>query len=190
MGLLGRFARGGLVAVAGIGIVLAGAPVFAQDAAAPAAPSAGADTAEAPSETKRFDDWTVACGQPKGAPKKFCRAVQVLSNKETGKQVMQILIQYPEGAQEPIAMFVLPLGILVKEGGKFELDNKKIGVLEVQRCIDSGCLAPLILDKEMLDKFKAGSAGNISVTVDKDRVIPLPLSLKGFSAAISELKKG
>jgi invasion protein IalB len=39
-------------------------------------------------------------------------------------------------------------------------------------------------------KFKGGTAGKIVVTIAKDRTIDLPVSLKGFSAALNELKKG
>lgn len=184
----GKFARMKVLAIAGAALFLTGAPVMAQDAA-PAAPAAK-EPAEKMAETKRFDDWTVACGQPKGATTKVCQAVQVLSNKENGQRVMQILVGYPAGSTEPVAMFVLPLGHILQLGGKFELDGKEIGTLGAERCIQSGCIAPLPLNKEMLDKFKAGSAGKVSVTIAKDQIMELPISLKGFSAAFAELKKG
>lgn len=178
-----------LFAAPGLAITGASAPVFAQDAAKSPAPAA-APAAEKPAETKKFDDWVVACGKPKDSTKKVCQAVQTLSNKEDGKRVMQIMVGYPEDATDPVAVFVLPLGYLLQAGGKFELDGKEVAVLDTERCIQSGCLVPLQLNAEMLARFKTGAGGKISVTIAKDRTVDLPVSLKGFSAALSELKKG
>ncbi len=190
---LPNFALSGmaLLAVAGLVLTMANAPALAQEAAKPAVGvPAEATEAEKPAETKKFDDWVVACGIPKDAIKKVCQAVQTLTNKEDGKRVMQIMVGYPDETGEPIAVFVLPLGYLLQAGGKFELDGKEIGVLGAERCVQTGCIVPLKLDKEMLAKFKAGTNGKIVVMIAKDRSIDLPVSLKGFSAALGELKKG
>jgi invasion protein IalB len=178
---------------AGVAVFLtsASAPSLAQGAEKPAAtaPAPAAD-AEKPADTKKFDDWVVACGTPKDSPKKVCQAVQTLTNKEDGKRVMQIMVGYPDDGADAVAVFVLPLGYLLQAGGKFELDGKEIGVLGAERCVQTGCIVPLQLDKEMMAKFKAGTSGKIVVTIAKDRTIDLPVSLKGFSAALGELKKG
>ncbi len=189
---LAMFAMAGMALSAGLGFGLtsAAAPAFAQEAAKPAAAPAAVPDGEKPAETKKFDDWVVACGVPKEETKKVCQAVQTLTNKEDGKRVMQIMVGYPEGGTEAVAVFVLPLGYLLQSGGKFELDGKAIGVLGAERCVQSGCIVPLQLDKEILAKFKSGTGGKIVVTIAKDRTIDLPVSLKGFSAALGELKKG
>ncbi len=176
-----------LLAGAGLVLQLALAPVSAQEAATPAP---GATSEDKPAETKKFDEWVVACGVPKEQTKKVCQAVQTLTNTEDGKRVMQIMVGYPDGATDPMAVFVLPLGYLLQAGGKFELDGKEIGTLGAERCIQSGCIVPLGLDTEMLAKFKSGSGGKIVVTIAKDKSVDLPVSLKGFSAALAELKKG
>ncbi len=181
-------AKFSMALMAGLGMVLAGAPVNAQEAA-PNPAEAAPEDAEKGVETKKFDDWVVACATPKDSPKKLCQAVQTLSNKENGKRVMQIMVGYPDEGAEPIAIFVLPLGYLLQAGSKFELDGKEIRVLAAERCIQTGCIVPLPLDKEMLAKFKGGTAGRIEVTIAKDRTMDLPVSLKGFSAALAELRK-
>ncbi|MSP43436.1 MAG: invasion associated locus B family protein [Alphaproteobacteria bacterium] len=175
--------------LAGLGMVLqAGfAPLYAADAVKPGAKTA---SGEKPAETKKFDDWVVACGIPEDQTKKVCQAVQTLTNKEDGKRVMQIMVGYPEGASDPVAIFVLPLGYLLQSGGKFELDGKDMGVLGAERCVQSGCIVPLGLGSEMLAKFKSGTGGKIVVTIARDKTVDLPVSLKGFSAALGELKKG
>ncbi|HEX4890479.1 MAG TPA: invasion associated locus B family protein [Alphaproteobacteria bacterium] len=186
MRLLTKYATG-MVAGLTLGVMGMLAPVQAQDAAKPAAKNAAG---EKPADTKKFEDWVVACGVPKEQTKKVCQAVQTLTNKEDGKRVMQIMVGYPDGAAEPVAVFVLPLGYLLQVGGKFELDGKEVGVLGAERCIQSGCIVPLELNAEMLAKFKGGTGGKIVVTIAKDRNVELPVSLKGFSAALAELKKG
>ncbi len=190
-----KFAIAGFALLTGLSLVLtaANAPVLAQAAQKPAetpaaVPAAPAD--EKPAETKKFDDWVVACGQPKDTTKKVCQAVQTLTNREDGKRVMQIMIGYPEGAADPMAVFVLPLGYILQAGGKFELDGKELGVLVAERCIQTGCIAPLQMNADMLARFKSGKDGKIVISIAKDRNIDLPVSLKGFSAALGELKKG
>lgn len=193
MRLLSKLAPSGMALLTAATLVFttASAPSQAQEATKPApADPAVATDAEKPAETKKFDDWVVACGVPKDATKKVCQAVQTLTNKEDGKRVMQIMVGYPNEGAEPIAVFVLPLGYLLQAGGKFELDGKEIGVLGAERCVQTGCIVPLQLDKDMLAKFKAGTGGKIVVMIAKDRTIDLPVSLKGFSAALGELKKG
>ncbi len=181
---LQKFAIAGFTLCVGLGLVTPGGrtPSFAQDTAKPAG--------EKPAETKKFDDWVVACGTPKDQTKKVCQAVQTLTNKEDGKRIMQIMVGYPEGTTDPMAVFVLPLGYMLQAGGKFEIDGKEIGVLGAERCLQSGCIVPLQLTDEILAKFKAGAGGKIVITIAQDRTVDLPVSLKGFSAALGELKKG
>jgi len=180
-------AKFSMALIAGLAMLPAGAPARAQEAEKPAEAAPAAEDKAV--ETKKFDDWVVACATPKDAPKKLCQAVQTLSNKENGKRVMQIMVGYPEAGAEPVAIFVLPLGYLLQAGGRFELDGKEVGVLGAERCVQTGCIVPLKLDKDMLAKFKAGTSGKIVVTIAKDRTMDLPVSLKGFTSALIELKK-
>lgn len=189
MRLPGKFACLGMLALSGLALALPAAPAGAQTPAPATPPAAAAPPDEQPAETKRIGDWTVACIQPKDAPKKMCQAVQVLEEKDSGSRVMQILVGYADGSSEPLAMFILPLGYLLPPGAKVELDGQPIGALAAQRCTSKGCLAPLPLTADLLAKFKAGKAGKVGLSLGNDQVRDLPFSLKGFSAAFAELNK-
>lgn len=151
-------------------------------------PAKSAD--EKPADVKKFDDWQVACGTPKGGTKKVCQAIQTLTNDKDGKRVMQIMVGFPDSSADPVAVFILPLGYLLQQGAKLSLDGKEIGALGAERCLQTGCLVPVILDKDMLAKFKAGNSGKVVVNISKEQAVDLPVSLKGFSSALAELKKG
>ena len=184
---MGAFLRVAFTLIAIMGTVLAPAMTLAQE---PAKPATSAPAAEKPADVKKFDDWQVACGIPKGGSKKVCQAVQTLTSDKDGKRVMQIMVGYPDSNADPVAVFILPLGYLLQQGAKLSLDDKEIGALGAERCLQTGCLVPVILDKDMLAKFKAGTSGKVAVKVSKEQTIDLPVSLKGFSSAMAELKKG
>lgn len=186
MALLSKLGRFALALV--MGFMLSAAPLKAQDkATAPAA--APADGKKQP-EPKRFDDWIVVCSDKGKDGKQMCQAAQKVTIKESGKQLMQVLVGYSPEATKPIAIFFLPLGMLLPKGAKLSIGDGEIGRLAVQRCEPSGCIAPMELTDEILTKFKAASTGKIMVTNAEGKEIDIPLSLKGFSAAFGELKKG
>lgn len=162
------------------------APLLAQEAAAPAAPAPAAKKGPPP---KQFQDWVVACQEATKDTKKICQAAQKITIKESGKQLMQVLVGYPPDADKPIAVFFLPLGMLLPQGAKLVIGEEELGRLAVQRCEPNGCIAPLQLTDEIMTKLKAGTAGKVVVTNAEGKNLDIPLSLKGFSAAFAELKK-
>ena len=138
---------------------------------------------------KRFKDWAVACPESEDGQPTGCQAIQRLTVSESGQQVMQISVTYLPDKDEPVAVIVLPLGMLLQPGALLTIDGEEIGRLGIQRCEPGGCIAPLVLDDKVLSKFKGGTKGQITVRNAQGRELPIPLSLTGFTAALAELKK-
>lgn len=157
-------------------------PVLAQEKAPAAAPK------QPPG--KHFQDWVVVCPTPGADGKKVCQAGQKVTIKESGKQLMQVLVGFPPDAKTPIAVFFLPLGVLLQQGAKLVVGETELGRLAIQRCEPNGCIAPLQLSDDILGKLRAGTTGKIVVTNAEGKTLDIPLSLKGFSSAFAELKKG
>ena len=152
--------------------------------------SAHAQEADAEAEgVQRFKDWAVACPKSEDEGKKNCQAVQRLTVSESGKQVMQISVAYLDGQEDPVAIIILPLGMLLQTGALLTVDGEEIGRLGIQRCEPGGCIAPLVLDEKVLGIFKSGTKGQITVQNATGKDVPIPLSLSGFTAALAELKK-
>lgn len=149
----------------------------------------GQETAPAAENNiQRFDDWAVACPEDKDGAKQPCQAVQRLTMSESGQQIMQISVAYLEGNDSPVAVFILPLGMLLQQGALLSVDGEEVGRIAIQRCEAGGCIAPLLLSDEVIAKFKAGSKGQIVVRNATGRELPIPVSLGGFTAALAALK--
>lgn len=148
----------------------------------------GQETPPVAEDVQRYKDWAVACPPDKEGVKQPCQAVQRLTMSESGQQVMQVSIAYLEDNEQPVAIFILPLGMLLQQGALLSVDEVEVGRLGVQRCEAGGCIAPLLLSDEVLGKFKAGSKAQITVRNAQGRELPIPLSLNGFTAAMAALK--
>lgn len=167
------------------------APDLAPAATAPPAASAPpAAVARKGPPPKQFQDWVVICPEPAANTTAVCQAAQKVTIKESGKQLMQVVVGFPAGDDKAIAVFFLPLGMLLPQGAKLVIGDVEIGRLAVQRCEPGGCIAPLQLTDDVLGKLTGSAAGKIVVTNAEGKNIDIPLSLKGFSAAYADLKKG
>lgn len=170
---------------------VAQAPDLAPAATAPpAAPAPSTTAAKKGPPPRQFQDWVVICPEPGADGKAICQAAQKVTIKESGKQLMQVVVGFPAGDDKAIAVFFLPLGMLLPQGAKLVIGDVEIGRLAVQRCEPGGCIAPLQLTDEVLSKLNSSPAGKIVVTNAEGKNIDIPLSLKGFSAAFADLKKG
>lgn len=178
-----QFKLGRVAVMAVTCFTLMTAPLLAQDKA-PAV-----EAAKKPPVQKQFQDWVVICQEPDKGGKKICQAAQKITIKESGKQLMQVLVGYPPDADKPIAVFFLPLGMLLPQGAKLIIGEVELGRLAIQRCEPNGCIAPLQLTDDIMGKLKTGTAGKVVVTNAEGKNLDIPLSLKGFSAAVTELKK-
>ncbi len=155
-------------------------------------PSIDGNSAEAETETRaEFQDWIVRC-QP--APEQafgagdLCEMYQGVSEQESGQTVMEVVIGYPQGAEQPIALFNLPLGMRLPPGVQLQVDDNQPLRFDVQLCLRGGCRADIALEPELVSQMRAGSAAVLTIADPQGRGVELPLSLAGFSAALDEVE--
>ena len=141
-----------------------------------------------PEHGKKFKDWTVVCEELPQSKKEICNIFQNVTN-EKKKVVMQVAIGYPPGSSEAQALITLPLGVLLQPGVEFKGGNAKAFRIPFGVCVQNGCIAIAKLSNEIIKGMKAGTKGSVKFAAAKNKVIEVPVSLSGFTAAFNSLKK-
>jgi invasion protein IalB len=159
----------------------------APESAAPAPKAAGS-----PRDGQRFQDWTLHCvtvaqGQPEA-----CEMLQDVAN-DKGRVLLMMVGRVPN-VDTPGLLILLPLGIALPPGVSLKVDDGDRRPLEIKLCAKEGCHAEQApLKPELLGALKAGSKGTVSFYVytrqGKQQQVNIPVSLRGFSAALAEVMK-
>lgn len=135
-----------------------------------------------------FGDWSKRCEKP-AEGQEICYIVQTASNKETGQMMMQVRIGYPPGQAEPIMIVTVPLGALLPPGIALYMTDKELLKLPFLACGREGCTTVgQKIGKDVIDKMRKGNTAQVRVMLLTRQVIPLPVSLKGFTRAFNAVK--
>ena len=148
----------------------------------------GAGAAWAAEDGKVFQDWTVRCDQnPSNAAAGGCYILQNVVNSETQQPVMQIAIGLLKTDNSTVTVITLPLGILLPPGITLQIDQRQPARIPIQRCMPDGCKVQFRMSPEQISVFKGGIGGQLTFQDAVGRQVPVPFSLKGFTAALSSL---
>ncbi|MEX0451718.1 invasion associated locus B family protein [Spiribacter sp. 218] len=164
-------------------------PAVAQEAAEPTI-TPESDQAQA-SVTAEHEDWIVRCQDaPDDAfgADKLCEMYQQVSAQETEQTVLEAVIGYPQGAEQPIALFNLPLGMRLPPGVELQVDDNDAIGFAVQICLSSGCRADIALDGPLVEQMRAGTEATLTIADPQGQRVQLPLSLMGFSDALDDVE--
>lgn len=181
----------GIAAAFGLTALLVTAGAVAQEGTEEE-PTLGAEgEAQAAEIVGEYDDWVVRC-QP--APEsefgagELCEMYQQVSEQESQQTVLETVIGYPEGAEAPIALFNLPLGMRLPPGVELQVDDNEAIQFPVQLCLQSGCRADIQIEEDLLAQMRAGSEAVLTIADPQGRGVELPLSLMGFSDALDDVE--
>ncbi|MFO7484553.1 invasion associated locus B family protein, partial [Oceanibaculum nanhaiense] len=105
--------------------------VHAQTAQGQTAPA----PAPAPNQTReQVQDWVVRCLEPQAGQPKRCEMVQVLSDRNSKREVLVMVIGYTAEKASPQAVFVLPLGVLLPAGISLKIDQGAPKTIPYRHC--------------------------------------------------------
>jgi len=141
-----------------------------------------------PEKGKTYKDWTVVCEKLPTSKKKICNVFQNVTN-DKGKVVMQVAVVYPPGKTTPQALITLPLGVILPPGVEFSAGTAKPFRVPFGVCVQNGCVAVAKLEPDIIKGMKNGTKGSIKFAASQQKVIEVPISLSGFTAAFNSLKK-
>lgn len=152
---------------------------------------AGTEQGEA-EVVEQYEDWVVRCQPPPedqfGAGE-LCEMYQQVTHQESGQSVMEVVVGYPQGEDQPVALFNLPLGMRLPPGVQLQVDENEPIRFPVQLCIRNGCRADVQLESALVEQMKAGTRATITIADPQGRGVQLPISLLGFTAALDHVAR-
>ncbi|MGB1110463.1 MAG: invasion associated locus B family protein [Gammaproteobacteria bacterium] len=135
-----------------------------------------------------FQDWKIQCETPKPEVGEICHAFQNLTMKEGNQRVLHIAVGFLPEKDNPVAIFTLPLGVALPPGVQLQVDEGEKSRFPIEVCTPDGCRAGLEVKPELMTALKAGSKAKITFANMQRQGLTVPVSLKGFTAAINSLK--
>jgi invasion protein IalB len=193
--LPGRLAAVALLAALGLGTpgVLAQQSQEAPEEAPTTQPPPPSGAGEAPPELemteRQFQDWVLRCGRSEQGPE-VCEMQQQQTDSE-GRTVMAVAVGTVPGSSDVGLLIILPLGILLPPGVSLQIDGGADVPLQVERCERQGCRIERLVEPALLNRLKAGREAKVFFEAyDPEgqlRRLGVPISLLGFTAALSEL---
>ncbi len=178
--------RLGFAGLAGF-LVLAGGQGFAQQQAAPATQPQGA--APAPQGPIRLDligtqaQWTKVCGHDQAANKDVCYTTRDFSTQPNQAPVLAVAIYDIKGDDERIVRLLMPVGLMLRPGFRFWVDQGATldGAFEI--CFPNGCFAESKVKGPMIDQMKKGTTLNIAVRNQANNEVTFGVPLAAFGKA-------
>ena len=134
-----------------------------------------------------FADWKLQCEEPKDVTEDSCILTQEVSRISDGLPIFKFTVYYSREKQKPVAILILPLGILLPQGVLLEIKKNKPIHLAIRRCSFGGCRTRITLEGKLLKILKSGNTLRVTYYEQKLKPITLELSLMGFTAGLKAL---
>ncbi len=130
--------------------------------------------------------WQIRCDNKSGPGVDICALMQSVTAKNNPNIGITVILQKHKN-NKTILRVQAPLGVLLPGGLGLTVDGKKLGRTTFLRCLPSGCLADVPLEKKILKLFKSGKKATFVVFETPNKGIGLPVSLTGFTAGFKAL---
>ena len=138
-------------------------------------------------ETHGF--WELRCNTPAGALNEQCFMLQFVAADDIPELGLSVIVVQTADLQTIVMRVVAPLGVLLPEGLGLRLDGADMGRVQFVRCPREGCMAEVILDEAMINRFRAGKTATFVLHLTIEEGIGVPISLDGFVDAFDALLK-
>lgn len=151
--------------------------------------SASAQTNPGQSGTLRSQHgaWSILCDKPAGAKTEQCALIQNVIAADRPELGLSVVVLKTADNKARILRVLAPLGVLLPNGLGLNVDGKDIGRAYFVRCFEDGCYAEVILDDELIDTFRKGSAATFIVFQTPEEGVGIPVELEGFSEGFNKL---
>lgn len=134
-----------------------------------------------------FDAWTMRCEKVEESGPEQCHVFQNAKDDGSGRDVAQMAVGRVPNDPKPLVIVSLPLGVYLPPGVLIQVDDKKPIRIPIEVCDPAGCRAGFPLNEEVQAAFKAGLTAKVTVQDATGQQATVPLSLKGFTAALNAL---
>ena len=136
----------------------------------------------------KHQDWAVQCRKNQDGSLSSCFMFQRILLQDSADSLLQMTIDKPEDLSAPRAIIKIPLGTYLQPGISIDIDSKSPRNLDIEYCDKQGCYAALLLEAEILNLFKRSRLISVVFQNRSRQQIKLPISLEGFTSALTAIK--
>jgi invasion protein IalB len=133
-------------------------------------------------------DWQVRCETPPGAKSEQCALVQNVAAEDRPTVTLLVIVLRTADQKSRLLRVVAPLGVLLPSGLGLKIDDKDIGRAGFVRCLNTGCVAEVVIDDALLGQLKTGQNATFIVFQTPEEGIGIPVSLNGFAKGVESLQ--
>lgn len=143
-----------------------------------------------PAETKPSDanPWVVNCSSGSTGTELQCQVSQNLTEAKTGQRVLTVTVRRQQGAAGFAMLLALPHGLFLPSGTSYQIDGGRKATVAIQTSDQNGAYAAVPLAPELIKAMRSGTTLNIGMESVTRKPVTIPVSLKGFGAAIDKLE--
>jgi invasion protein IalB len=132
-------------------------------------------------------DWQMRCETPPGARTEQCALVQNVAAEDRPNVTLLVIVLKTADNQSRLLRVVAPLGVLLPAGLGLKIDDRDIGRAGFVRCLNTGCIAEVVMDDQLVGSMRAGQNATFIVFQTPEEGIGIPVSLAGFGEGMEKL---
>ena len=150
---------------------------------APTAPAAaGAQNNRLPLVATQ-KDWTKVCGKDPSAGKQVCYTTRDFSAEAGKPPVLALAVYDVQGDDTRIVRMLMPIGLMLRPGFRFAVDNGATTDGSYEICFPNGCFAEAKIKGNILDTMKKGKVIDVSVRNRDNAEVVFGVPLDNFGTA-------
>ncbi|RNJ44289.1 invasion associated locus B family protein [Mesorhizobium erdmanii] len=162
-------------------------PVLAEDAAKESQ-SKQSQPKEAGPKPADANPWAVNCSSGSTANELQCQVSQNLTEAKTGQRVLTVTVRRDNANGSFAMLLALPHGLFLPSGVSYQIDSGKKVTVAIQTSDQNGAYAAVPVAPELAKAMKSGTTLNIGMESVTRKPVTIPVSLKGFGAAVAKLE--
>lgn len=124
--------------------------------------------------------WTKVCGKDQAANKEICYTTRDFVS-DTGQPVLAVAVYDVKGDANKIVRFLMPLGLLLRPGIRFGVDNSQPTSGAYAVCFPNGCFAEATVKDDVINAMKRGATLSVSVQNQAAREVSFSIPLSDFA---------
>jgi invasion protein IalB len=132
-------------------------------------------------------DWQIRCDTPPGAKAEQCALIQSVTAEDRANVGLTVIVLKTADQKSKLMRVVAPLGVLLPSGLGLKIDQADIGRAGFVRCLPNGCIAEVVMDDELIKKFRNGKSATFIIFQTPEEGIGFPMSLNGFGEGYDKL---
>jgi invasion protein IalB len=138
--------------------------------------------------TATYGEWQIRCDTPAGAQSEQCALIQSVTAEDRPNVGLSLIVLKTADKKMRLMRVLVPLGVLLTEGLKLNIDNVEVGKTGYVRCLPNGCVAEVVLDDKLLTQLRNGKDATFIIFQTPEEGIGIPLSLNGFGQGYDKLQ--